>query len=257
MGIHTIKNSATGDVTITMDGNAVTSGGFRLYVIGDIHGRADLLDRIVDEIYRDIEKQHTDNCITITLGDYIDRGPDSRSVIDRLARNPFPTEYVALMGNHEALFEKYLNGAPIGDYWRNLGGLETLHSYGVPVKELLRGRSFDEAAAALKTAIPDEHRQFLSSLRISVSIGSYFLCHAGVRPDVPLANQSADDLIWIRDEFLNSTKDFGKMVIHGHSPVEWPDIRSNRINIDTGAFATGRLTCLVLDGDRGRFLYTA
>jgi serine/threonine protein phosphatase 1 len=229
----------------------------RLYVIGDIHGRSDLLDRIIDEIYRDIEKFGNRECLTITLGDYVDRGPDSRGVLDRLSRNPFPTRYIALKGNHEVLFEAFLRDPSVADFWRRLGGLETLHSYGIPTNDLMLGKGFDEAARALKAATPREHLKFFASLRYSVSIGEYFICHAGVRPTVPLAQQKIDDLLWIRDEFLHSELDFGKMVIHGHSPNEWPEIRRNRINIDTGAFATGRLTCLVIDDNRGRLLFTA
>jgi serine/threonine protein phosphatase 1 len=156
------------------------------------------------------------------LGDYFDRGPDSRNVIDRLVRNPFPSRYIALRGNHEILFEQFLRGSEIGDSWRRLGGLETLHSYGVPVGELMRGKGFEAAATALKETIPNEHLRFLSSLKPSFSIGRYFMCHAGVRPGVQLDQQSLDDLLWIRDEFLNSTIDFGKIIIHGHSPVESP-----------------------------------
>jgi serine/threonine protein phosphatase 1 len=228
----------------------------RLYVIGDIHGRSDLLDRIVEEIHRDIEQHKAGECLTVTLGDYVDRGPDSRGVLDRLARNPFPTDYVALKGNHEFLFEAFLREPSTGDAWRHLGGLETLASYGLPVNELMRGKDFEGAARALRAAVPKEHLGFLSTLKPSLRIGDCFLCHAGVRPGIPLENQSLEDLLWIRDEFLNSTADFGRTVIHGHSPREWPDVRPNRVNIDTGAFATGRLTCLVVDGERGRFLFT-
>ncbi len=228
----------------------------RLYVIGDIHGRSDLLDKIVEEIYRDMETHKGGECLTITLGDYVDRGPDSRGVLDRLARNPFPTSYVALKGNHEVLFETFLRDPSIGDYWRRLGGLETMHSYGIPVNDVMRGKGFEDALLDLRAAIPKEHFRFLSSLKPSVSTGNCFLCHAGVRPGIPLEDQSLEDLLWIRDEFLNSTLDFGKTVIHGHTPKEWPDVRPNRVNIDTGAFATGRLTCLVVDGERGRFLFT-
>ena len=240
-----------------MDKNTDGSGGFRLYIIGDIHGRSDLLERIIDQIYRDLDKHGADNCLFITLGDYIDRGPDSRAVIERLAHNPFPSRYIALKGNHEELLQEFLKNAQIGDHWRGLGGLETLHSYGVSIKNLMRGKGFDEAATALKAAIPKEHLAFLSALKPALKIGSYFLCHAGVRPGVQLKNQKLDDLLWIRDEFLSSAVDFGKIIIHGHSPTEWPEIRSNRINIDTGAFATGRLTCLVIDGDQRRFMFTA
>ena len=155
------------------------------------------------------------------------------------------------------MFEAFLRDPSVADFWRSLGGLETLHSYGIPTNDLMLGKGFDEAARALKDATPKEHLQFFASLRHSVSIGEYFICHAGVRPTVPLAQQKIDDLLWIRDEFLHSELDFGKMVIHGHSPNEWPEIRRNRINIDTGAFATGRLTCLVIDDNRGRLLFTA
>jgi serine/threonine protein phosphatase 1 len=228
----------------------------RFYVIGDIHGRSDLLDRIVDEITRDIEKNPTPEGLSVTLGDYIDRGPDSRGVLDRLVRNPFPTDYVALKGNHEELFEAFLGQPTIGPQWRHLGGLETLHSYKVPVAPLMIGKGFEEASNALRQAVPDEHLRFLKNLRLSLTIGRYFLCHAGVRPGVPLERQKAADLLWIRDEFLSSNRDFGKVVVHGHTPIESPEVLPNRINIDTGAFATGRLTCLVIEGARLRFLST-
>jgi calcineurin-like phosphoesterase family protein len=233
------------------------NGDMRLYVIGDIHGRSDLLDRMVDEIHRDIESHESGEYLTVTLGDYVDRGPDSRGVLDRVARNPFPTRYIALKGNHETLFETFLQDPAVGPYWRSLGGLETLHSYGVRVAELMVGTGYEQAAGELRAAIPKEHLLFLSSLEPSVTFGNYFLCHAGVRPGIPLARQSLEDLLWIRDEFLNSKMDFGKIVVHGHSPTERPEVLPNRINIDTGAFATGRLTCLVIDGERHRFLFTA
>jgi serine/threonine protein phosphatase 1 len=230
--------------------------GMRLYVIGDIHGRADLLDQIVEKIRDDVATHREIDCITVTLGDYIDRGPNSRGVIDRLSRNPFPTRYIGLKGNHEALLEAFLQDPSGADYWRKLGGLETMQSYGVPIGELMVGRGYDQAAKALKAAIPPEHVRFLSSLEPFVMIGKYFLCHAGVRPHVPLPRQSIDDLLWIREEFLDSDVMFEKMIIHGHTPHEWPEVRPNRINIDTGAFASGRLTCLVLEEQQEHFLFT-
>lgn len=228
----------------------------RLYVIGDIHGRLDLLDRMIDEIRRDTEQSEPE-CLTVTLGDYIDRGPDSRGVLDRLARNPFPARYIALRGNHELLFENFLSDPAVGEHWRRLGGLETLHSYGVPVASLMIGKDYDQAAEQLRNAVPPEHFQFLASLRTSLDCGRYFLCHAGIRPGIPFGRQSEEDLLWIRDEFLNSRMDFGKIVIHGHTPTEEPEVLPNRINIDTGAFATGRLTCVVLEGERQRFLHAS
>lgn len=225
----------------------------RVYAIGDIHGRLDLLARAVAAIGRDVAVQGGD-AVTITLGDYIDRGPDSRGVLDLLAANPFPTPYVALKGNHETLLLGFLADAAVGEHWRRLGGLETLHSYGVPVGDLMIGKNFAEAALRLRDAMPAAQIRFLQSQKTSLTHGRYFFCHAGVRPGIALARQSDDDLMWIRDLFLNSTMDFGKIVVHGHTPTVEPEVRPNRINIDTGAFATGRLTCVVLD-DRGhRFL---
>jgi serine/threonine protein phosphatase 1 len=228
----------------------------RVYVIGDIHGRSDLLDRIVDKIKRDIDKNPAAGSMTVTLGDYVDRGPDSRGVLDRLAYNPFPTKYIALKGNHEELFETFLNDPTIAPRWRRLGGVETLYSYGVSVASLMLGKGFDEASRAFRQAVPQEHLSFLASLELSLSVGEYFLCHAGVRPGVPLEHQRPEDLLWIRDEFLSNKRSFGKVVVHGHTPIESPEVLPTRINIDTGAFATGRLTCLVLEGAYQRFLST-
>ena len=228
----------------------------RLYVIGDIHGRSDLLDRMVKEIERDLQKNPTADSLTVTLGDYVDRGPDSRGVLDRLVHNPFPTKYIALKGNHEELFEAFLHDPSIASQWRRLGGLETLHSYGVSVTAVMIGKGFEEASRALRKAVPEEHLRFLGSLKLSMSVGEYFLCHAGVRPGIPLERQRAEDLLWIRDEFLNSRTSFGKVVVHGHTPIASPEVLPNRINIDTGAFATGRLTCLVLEKGSRRFLST-
>jgi serine/threonine protein phosphatase 1 len=228
----------------------------RYYVIGDIHGRSDLLDRMVEEIARDIAQQPVADSLTVTLGDYVDRGPDSRGVLDRLARNPFPTDYIALKGNHEELFETFLTKPETGSRWRRLGGLETLHSYKVPVGALMVGKGFDEAAQALRQALPETHSAFLGGLKLSLTVGGYFLCHAGVRPGIPLENQRAEDLLWIREEFLSSRTQFGKIVVHGHTPSQSPEVLANRINIDTGAFATGRLTCLIIEDTGLRFLST-
>jgi Calcineurin-like phosphoesterase len=236
-----------------MEDATIPNANERLYVIGDVHGRLDLLDRVIAAIKRDVE-EHGPGALTVTLGDYIDRGPTSRGVLDRLMANPFPTPYVALKGNHEALLEAFLADPAVGQHWRTLGGLETLHSYGVPVSGLMMGKNYEAAADRLRAAMPAEHTVFLQSLKISHSHGKYFLCHAGVRPGVPLERQSDEDLLWIRNEFLSSTMNFGKIVVHGHTPVEAPDVLPNRINIDTGAFASGQLTCVALDEGGHRFL---
>ena len=249
-----VRTRASASVVITSQ--PIVLDKTRVYVIGDIHGRSDLLDRMVGHISRDLDANPINDCVTVTLGDYMDRGPDSRGVLDRLVRNPFPMDFVALKGNHEALFEMFLADPTVAEHWRRLGGLETLHSYGVPVSNLMMGANYEQAARALEAAVPDEHFKFLVSLKTSIITGKYFLCHAGVRPGVPLERQSVEDLLWIRDEFLQSTADFGRIVVHGHTPSEQPELLPNRINIDTGAFATGRLTCLVLESAEPRFLTT-
>ena len=132
---------------------------------------------------------------------------------------------------------------------------ETLHSYGIDVGPLMRGWGYETAAVAFEKALPRTHLDFFGSLRICLSFGRYFLCHAGVRPGIPFQHQRQCDLLWIRDEFLRARTDFGKIVVHGHTPMPEPEIRPNRINIDTGAFMTGRLTCAVLEVGQPRFLF--
>jgi serine/threonine protein phosphatase 1 len=208
-------------------------------------------------IREDLTAHPARDTLTVTLGDYVDRGPDSRGVLDRLVRNPFPTAYLALMGNHEQLLTAFLSDPSVMGHWRQLGAIETLHSYGVRAGALMPARDYGKTAAAFRDALPPEHLQFLLRLKTSFDAGSYFLCHAGIRPGVPFDRQSEEDLLWIREDFLDSRMDFGKVVVHGHTPVDQPDNLPNRINIDTGAFFTGRLTCVALEGASRRFLSAA
>lgn len=228
----------------------------RLYVVGDVHGRLDLLTELEERIKRDLATAPV-QVLTIFLGDYIDRGPDSAGVIERLSAEAFATPIRTLRGNHEETLLKFLNDASILDSWRDYGGLETLHSYGVNVGEAMRGAGYERAQSLLASALPAHHKRFLENTEISFSIGDYFFCHAGVRPGVALDQQRADDLLWIRDDFLRFGGFFGKVVVHGHTAVLQPDVRANRINIDTGAYASSILTALVLEGGERRFLSTA
>jgi serine/threonine protein phosphatase 1 len=228
----------------------------RCYVIGDIHGRLDLLDNMIELIARDVAHGNADRSLTVTLGDYVDRGLNSSGVLDRLATNPFPTPYVALKGNHELMLEQFLEDPSTAENWSRFGGLETLYSYGISVDEVKIGKGFERASEMLRAVIPREHLDFLSSLKTSLNLKKFFLCHAGVRPGVALDCQSDEDLLWIRTDFLDSHVDFGKIVVHGHTPCEWPEDLPNRINIDTGAYITGRLTSVVLDGESYRFIFT-
>jgi diadenosine tetraphosphatase ApaH/serine/threonine PP2A family protein phosphatase len=223
--------------------------------MGDIHGRDDLLRQMAERVEADVEASSFDHAVTVFLGDYVDRGLGSMHVVEQLERGEWPTSIIALAGNHEDLLMAFLEDEGVIEDWRSLGGLETLHSYGVDVG-LARGRDLRAVQAAFAARLPERHRQFLEGLKVSTAIGDYFFCHAGVRPGVPLDRQNRDDLLTIRDRFLTSEAEHGKLIVHGHTPSVVPEIRPNRIGIDTAAYATGRLTCLVLEKDQRRFLDT-
>jgi serine/threonine protein phosphatase 1 len=229
--------------------------GERVYAVGDIHGRADLARQMQDLILAHIADKPAALVKVVWLGDYIDRGPSSREAIDLLidfAAGPFHS--VFLMGNHEEAMLRFLADPADGHQWLSFGGVETLASYGIGADAPETGLTYGEARAALIAALPRPHQDFFLSLALSETIGDFFFCHAGVRPGVPLAQQDPQDLIWIRGEFLNSTHDFGKMIVHGHTPQREPQLLHNRVNVDTGAFATGRLTCAVIEGSEIAFL---
>jgi diadenosine tetraphosphatase ApaH/serine/threonine PP2A family protein phosphatase len=229
--------------------------GMRVYCVGDVHGRHDLLQQMAECVEADIKSSSFDNAETVFLGDYVDRGLGSIHVVEQLARGEWPTPIVALAGNHEDLLITFLEDERVLEAWRSLGGLETLHSYGVDVGPAMAKRDFGAVQTAFAARFPQPHRQFLERLKVSTAIGDYFFCHAGVRPGVPLDRQTRNDLLTIRDTFLSSDVEYGKLVVHGHTPSVVPEIRPNRIGIDTAAYATGRLTCLVLEKDQRRFLH--
>lgn len=230
----------------------------RLYAIGDIHGRDDLLADLLNRIGADARHQPSDRNILIFLGDYIDRGLQSREVLDRLTGDPMPGfERVFLKGNHEQALLQFLDDAAFGRTWKYYGGLETLHSYGI--KELTLSddpADFEHARERLEEILPQSHRHFLETLGLTAEFGDYFFTHAGVRPGVSLNRQIEEDLLWIRDDFLESHASFGKIVVHGHTPKEEVVFRRNRIGVDTGAYMTGVLTALVLEGASRRLLQT-
>jgi len=221
----------------------------RIYAIGDIHGRLDLLDKLLARIRSDIALRPTARPLYVFLGDYIDRGPSSRETIDRLIEHRKTHACVFLKGNHELIAIKCLSDRALFDQWLRLGGLETLVSYGVPPDTLAYGKHIAKLQSAFHSALPREHFRFFRDLKNSFACGDFFFAHAGVKPDVELSRQSEHDLLWIRGEFLSSRQEFGKIIVHGHTPTREIEVAPNRINIDTGAFATGRLSCLVLEGD--------
>jgi serine/threonine protein phosphatase 1 len=223
--------------------------GLRVYAVGDIHGRLDLLDKLLARINVDIERRPTARPVCVFLGDYIDRGPSSRETIDRLIAHGEANESVFLRGNHEVIAMKCLNDRSMFDQWLRLGGVETLGSYGVRLETLANGKRIVELQAAFHNALPQKHFRFFQDLQNTYACGDFFFVHAGAKPNVELSQQKESDLLWIRGEFLSSNYDFGKIIVHGHTPSREIEVRPNRINIDTGAFATDRLTCLVLEGE--------
>ena len=239
--------------------SAALPEGYRVYAVGDIHGRADLLRGLATKIEADLAEHPVDNPVVVFLGDYVDRGPDSKDVIEFLLDwRPADVECVYLKGNHEEALLNFLADARSGSDWRQFGGLETLISYGVPQKILGdKAENLEPAREAFAARLPERHLAFLQRLETLVPVGDYLFVHAGIRPNVPIDMQVSADLLWIRDEFLSSTVDHGYVVVHGHTPVEQPDSRPNRIGVDTGAYATGILTCVCLEGDERRFLSTS
>ena len=192
----------------------------------------------------------------VYIGDYVDRGPDSFAVVEGLIRRPLPEfESVHLKGNHEDFLLAFMGDASIGDAWLMNGGGDTLASYGVEIGGFGM-EAMERARLDFVRALPPAHLDFFRGLALWHEAGDYLFVHAGVRPGVDLGDQKDDDLMWIRDEFLESDADFGRVVVHGHTIRPEPEIHPNRIAIDTGAHYTGRLTCLVLDAETRRFMHT-
>jgi serine/threonine protein phosphatase 1 len=229
--------------------------GIRIYAVGDVHGRLDLLRELEALIDDDARSAAGLRVVEVMLGDYIDRGPDSSGVIDHLIARGRERELVTLRGNHDALLLDALAGPRALQHWCMVGGLEALASYGIE-PESLRGVTLTEAGRRAVAAIPPAHADFIRGTGLYWHCGDYLFVHAGLRPGVALEQQSEDDMLWIRDEFLGSDADFGMVVVHGHTPAPVPEIRSNRIGIDTKAWESGVLTCLVLEGTSRRFLAT-
>lgn len=221
--------------------------GIVVYAIGDVHGRLDLLSAMHARIAGDAARRGGDWRI-VHLGDYVDRGPDSRGVLDLLQRRSVADpRVIALAGNHDTGFLDFLEKPDPDGLFARYGGVETARSYGVSL-DLLDPVAFRISCLALDGAVPQEHKAFLANLDRSVGFGDFFFCHAGIRPGVSLDTQDLNDLIWIRGDFHRHEELFPKVIVHGHTPVRAAEILPNRVNLDTGAFASGRLTALVIDG---------
>jgi serine/threonine protein phosphatase 1 len=230
------------------------ASGTRVYAIGDIHGRADLLEQLLLRVDADMKDHPGRRCLTVFLGDYIDRGPDSRRVLDLLIAWQQVREAVCLMGNHEEIMLRFFATPELWDTWAPIGGVQTVMSYGLRPAIRMAPAQAIELADKLAECIPDSHVDFLGSLPYTFESGDVLFVHAGLKPGRPIFEQRVEDLLWIREEFLSFKGSFGKLVIHGHTPVDKPDVLPNRINIDTGAYATGRLSCLVMQDEKVMFL---
>ncbi len=223
----------------------------RVYAVGDIHGCLERLRALHDAIAADLAERPVARAVLIHLGDLIDRGPDSAGVVAFLSGRPRPrgiAETTTLLGNHEAMMLAALEAPEEDDaarLWVVNGGADALFSWGVP-----RQVEPKDWAAHL----PAAHLAFLRALPLSVRLDGYLFVHAGIRPGVPIAQQERHDLLWIREPFLSSKADHGAVVVHGHTPRPAPEVRPNRIGIDTGAVMGGTLTCLVLEADQLGFL---
>jgi serine/threonine protein phosphatase 1 len=228
--------------------------GLRIYAVGDVHGRADLLKQLFSRIDEDLKDHPVADTMHVFLGDYIDRGQDSAAVLDLLIERANTHQMACLKGNHELYLSEFLENPSILGAWAQYGALPTLASYGLTPKINAGFKEQADLAAGLCNAMPKSHAKFLAGLKLCFTCGDFFFAHAGVRPGTPLSRQLEEDLLWIRDDFLLHEEPFEKIIVHGHTPVKEPDVRKNRINIDTGAYATGRLTCLKLEEDNILFL---
>ncbi|MCB8874389.1 metallophosphoesterase [Acidisoma silvae] len=221
--------------------------GQRVYAIGDVHGCVAAHAGLLEQIAEDVAARPVEEAIVIHMGDLIDRGPDSATVLERVARgSPIGGDFINLRGNHEELCLAALTqGGEAAALWRRNGGETCLADWGVPLK------APPEEWAAY---VPPEQMAVMQEERIFHRVGGYFFAHAGVRPSVPLAAQDAHDMVWIREPFLSWPSPLEAVVVHGHTPKELPEVRVHRIGIDTGAVYGGRLTAVVLEEDRLAFM---
>jgi len=231
--------------------------GWRAYAVEDIHGRLDLLDQLLAEIHAQLARRPAHKVLLVFVGDLIDRGPNSAEVIERLRtyrRDGVRTMF--LLGNHEEVLLRILGGeAELITKWRWFGGAECLKSYGVDPSQLT-GRSEQEALEIVRNAIPKEHKEFLETFVDTCRFGDYLFVHAGIRPGVEIDQQRQTDLRWIREPFLLYDTYHGFVVVHGHTISPEVELMPNRIGIDTGAYRTGVLTALAIEGSRTWFLQT-
>lgn len=226
--------------------------GQRVYAVGDIHGRLDLFEALMGAIEADDAQSVADTTV-ILLGDLVDRGPDSAGVL-ALAREWQARRKVRILyGNHEELLVKSLSSLETLRHFLRHGGRETMQSFGVPAK-VLASAPVDELQEIWRAVLPADVLDFISGFEEMIRIGDYLFVHAGINPAIPLAEQKVGDLRWIREPFLSHPDPFEAVVVHGHTITDQPQDKGNRIGLDTGAYSSGRLTALVLEGDIRRYI---
>jgi diadenosine tetraphosphatase ApaH/serine/threonine PP2A family protein phosphatase len=223
--------------------------GYRAYVVGDVHGRIDLLDELLAAIHADLRRRPARKTLLVFVGDLIDRGPGSAQVLERLRTyRHHGVRPIFLLGNHEEVLLRILGGdGSLIAKWCSFGGAECLESYGVDYRQFAR-LGEEESLAAVRSAIPPDHVKFLEGFDDSCRFGDYLFVHAGIRPGIALDQQRQTDLRWIREPFLFDETDHGFVVVHGHTISPEVEERPNRVGIDTGAYKTGILTALAIDG---------
>jgi serine/threonine protein phosphatase 1 len=228
--------------------------GMRIHAIGDVHGRLDLLRQMHESIAAELVAHPVEDWRIIHLGDYVDRGPDSRGVLDFLiaARERDP-RHIMLAGNHDVGFLDFLAAPSAESLFARFGGVDTARSYGVDAR-FAPPEALEKDWGRLLRAVPNRHQEFLRAMEFSVSFGDFYFCHAGIRPRIALDRQMPEDLIWVRDVFLNHPELHEKVIVHGHTPDAEPEVMPNRVNVDTGAFRTGVLTALVIEGGEKQIL---
>lgn len=229
--------------------------GIRVYAVGDVHGRYDLFERMLEEVEADVGAYPAENVRLVLLGDLVDRGPQSAEVVERALQLCESSKSVhVLAGNHEEVFLRVLDGDVDSlRFFMKIGGRPTMMSYGITDREILTLKS-RELVDLLIARVPPTHVDFLRGLEDVVRFGDVVFVHAGIRPGVPIDEQKLSDLRWIRSDFLDSRSNHGALVVHGHNIVDEVEDFPNRVGIDTGAFASGRLSILVLEGSTRRVL---
>lgn len=230
--------------------------GSRFYVIGDVHGRLDLFEALIAAIESDDRAASPARTTIVLLGDLVDRGPNSAGVVARALRWQAERRVVLLAGNHEEMFLDSFDDTGVLRHFLRHGGRQTVLSYGIDRAEY-DAASLEELQDLMRTAVPSAHLEFLRTARDHLEAGDYLFVHAGIAPDVPLLEQQRHHLRWIREPFLDHSAPHSHMVVHGHTITPEIDARSNRIGIDTGAYSSGRLSVLVLEGSGRRVLQTA